>query len=48
MSTKQQMSSLKKNMAVSGICKPVSMIIGYIYVPVALNYLGVEKYGRLF
>lgn len=45
MSTKQQMSSLKKNMAVSGICKPVSMIIGYIYVPVALNYLGVERYG---
>ena len=30
---------------ISGICKPISMLISYIYVPIALNYLGVEKYG---
>lgn len=38
-------NSLSKNAFMSGICKPLSMIIGYIYVPIALNYLGVEKYG---
>lgn len=32
-------------MALSGICKPASMIMGYIYVPIVLNYLGTEKYG---
>lgn len=36
---------LVSNMTISGICKPVSMIISYIYVPIALNYLGIEKYG---
>lgn len=38
-------SKITLNMIVSGICKPVSMIIGYIYVPVVLNYLGIERYG---
>lgn len=38
-------NSIASNMIVSGICKPASMIISYIYVPVALNYLGIEKYG---
>ena len=33
------------NMIASGVCKPLSMIISYIYVPIALDYLGVEKYG---
>ena len=37
--------SIAKNMAISTICKPISMIISYIYVPIVLNYLGVEKYG---
>lgn len=37
--------SLVTHIALSGICKPVSMVIGYIYVPIVLNYLGVEKYG---
>lgn len=37
--------SMAKNMAISTICKPISMIISYIYVPIVLNYLGVEKYG---
>lgn len=32
-------------MMVSVICKPLSMVIGYAYVPIALDYLGVEKYG---
>lgn len=36
---------LAQNMAISTICKPVSMIISFIYVPIVLNYLGVEKYG---
>lgn len=38
-------SSLKRNSLISGICKPLSMIVSYIYVPIVLNYLGVEKYG---
>lgn len=38
-------SSLICNMTISGICKPVSMVISYIYVPIVLNYLGIEKYG---
>ena len=32
-------------MIISGLCKPLSMIISYIYVPIVLNFLGVEKYG---
>ena len=27
------------------VCKPVSMLISYIYVAIVLNYLGIEKYG---
>lgn len=38
-------SKLRKNMAISGICKPISIIVSYLYVPVVLNYLGIEKYG---
>lgn len=38
-------TSLKWNSIVSGVCKPLSMIVSYIYVPIVLNYLGVEKYG---
>lgn len=37
--------SIAKNMAISTICKPISMIISYLYVPIVLDYLGVEKYG---
>ena len=36
---------LSTNMAISLFCKPVSMLVGYLYVPVVLNYLGIEKYG---
>lgn len=36
---------LKINMIGSTICKPISMLISYIYVPIVLNYLGMEKYG---
>lgn len=32
-------------MALSGVCKPISMVVSYIYVPIALNYLGIERYG---
>lgn len=34
-----------RNMAVSALCKPISMVISYLYVPLVLNYLGIEKYG---
>lgn len=40
-----KVSSLRKNMLLSGVCKPISMIISYLYVPIVLNYLGIEKYG---
>lgn len=38
-------NSLARNVLASGMLKPVSMLISYIYVPIALGYLGVEKYG---
>jgi len=38
-------SVVAKNAAISTLCKPISMIVSYLYVPIALNYLGVEKYG---
>lgn len=45
MFTKNDMNNLKSNMLLSGICKPLSMLISYIYIPIVLNYLGIEKYG---
>lgn len=33
------------NMIGNGICKPLSMIVSYIYVPIVMHYLGIEKYG---
>ena len=38
-------NKLKINMLASMVCKPVSMLISYIYVSIELNYLGIEKYG---
>lgn len=35
----------KKNIAASFIIKGISILIGLLYVPVTLDYLGVEKYG---
>lgn len=37
--------NVAKHMLLSGICKPLSILISYIYVPIVLNYLGAEKYG---
>lgn len=36
---------LGRNMLLSSICRPLSMLISYIYIPLVLNYLGDEKYG---
>ena len=36
---------IASNMIVSVICKPISMLIGYIYVHIVINYLGEEGYG---
>lgn len=38
-------TKIASNMIVSGICKPLSMVVGYIYIPIVMNYLGIEKYG---
>lgn len=38
-------SEIGSNMLISGLCKPFSLIISYLYVPIVLSYLGVEKYG---
>ncbi len=38
-------SGISYNMLISGICKPLSMVLSYLYVPIVLSYLGVEKYG---
>lgn len=32
-------------MVISGICKPVAMVVSLLYVRIILSYLGVEKYG---
>lgn len=37
--------TLYKNIGFNVILKPVAMILSFIYVPLALNYLGEEKYG---
>lgn len=34
-----------RNMALSGVCKPIAMIVSLIYVRVVLSFLGLEKYG---
>lgn len=34
-----------KNMVIGILCKPASVIVSFIYVPIVLNYLGDEKYG---
>lgn len=33
------------NMLISAAAKPLAMIIGFIYVPIVMRYLGDEKYG---
>ena len=34
-----------QNAMISGVCKVLSLVVSYIYVPIMLKYLGVEKYG---
>ena len=38
-------SLLIKSVFLNVICQPISAIIGIVYVPVLMNYLGNEKYG---
>lgn len=45
MKNNKETTNLGKNMAISTLCKPVSMIISYLYIPLVLKFLGVEKYG---
>lgn len=33
------------NMLLSGLLRPISMIVNLVYIPIVLKYLGVEKYG---
>ncbi len=37
--------NINKNIVLSAAYKPISMLLSYIYVPVALSFLGEEKYG---
>lgn len=37
--------TLKKDISILMLLKPLSMILSYIYVPIVLGYLGEEKYG---
>ena len=37
--------NVKKNIGLNILMKPVAMLLSLIYVPVALNYLGNERYG---
>ncbi|MBD5087005.1 MAG: oligosaccharide flippase family protein [Clostridiales bacterium] len=43
--TKIKNSETVRNMALSGICKPIAMLVSLIYVRVVLSFLGDEKYG---
>ncbi len=36
---------LVKNIGVSMIMKPISLVLSFVYTPLALNFLGDEKYG---
>ena len=38
-------SQLKLNIALNALCKPVAMLLSYIYVPVILAYIGDTRYG---
>lgn len=38
-------SDVAINMLLSGLFRPISMIVNLIYIPIVLRYLGVEKYG---
>lgn len=37
--------NINKNIVLGVAYKPISMFLSYIYVPVALSFLGEEKYG---
>jgi len=37
--------NINKNIALGLVYKPLSMLLSYLYIPVALAYLGDEKYG---
>ena len=36
---------IKRSMLLSGLCKPLGMIISFLYTPLLLAYLGEESYG---
>lgn len=38
-------NSIKRSMLLSSICKPIGMLISFLYTPVLLAYLGEESYG---
>lgn len=42
---KRNISDIKRSMLISGMLKPLSLIVNFIYTPALLNYLGNEKYG---
>ena len=42
---KNKTNSVTRNMVVSGVYKPIAMVLSYVYVRFALSYLGIEKYG---
>lgn len=38
-------NEISKEILLSGLGKSISLIISYIYIPIVMSYLGVEKYG---
>lgn len=34
-----------KNIGISMVMKPISMLLSFVYIPIVLSYLGEEKYG---
>lgn len=38
-------NSLKRSMFLSVLCKPIGMIVSFMYTPILLGYLGEESYG---
>lgn len=41
----KETAAIGKHMVISALCKPISMIISYLYIPLVLKFLGIEKYG---
>lgn len=38
-------NGIVKHIALSGLCRPISLVVNFLYIPIVLKFLGDEKYG---